>query len=108
MTITVINYSCERRSSEVLSTELTDDGQVYPLNVHLSRDRLITRFDDERSGGSSLAFQVEANIRTYGRTQPNLLHVPSWLTGSLKIVSTCAENNGLRADLAKAGWETLL
>ena len=37
----------ERRSSEVLSTQLTDDGPVYhALSVHLSRAKLITRFDD--------------------------------------------------------------
>ena len=38
----------KRRSSEVLSTQLTDDGPVYhALSVHLSRDKLITRFDDQ-------------------------------------------------------------
>jgi len=37
----------ERRSSEVLSTSLIDDGPVYhALSVHLSRAKLITRFDD--------------------------------------------------------------
>jgi len=37
----------ERRSSEVLSTQLTDDGPVYhALSVHLCRAQLITRFDD--------------------------------------------------------------
>ena len=37
----------ERRSSEVLSTYLTDDGPVYhALSAHLSRAKLITRFDD--------------------------------------------------------------
>ena len=36
----------ERRSSEVLSTLLTDDGPLYhDLSVHLSRAKLITRFD---------------------------------------------------------------
>ena len=34
----------ERRSSEILSTQLTDDGPVYhALGVHLSRAKLITR-----------------------------------------------------------------
>ena len=38
----------EHRSSEVLSTQLTDDGPVYyALSVHLSRAKLITRFDDQ-------------------------------------------------------------
>jgi len=37
----------ERRSSEVLSTQLTDDGPVYhALSVHLSGAKSITRFDD--------------------------------------------------------------
>jgi len=37
----------ERRSSEVLSTSLTDDGPVYhALSVHLSPAKLITPFDD--------------------------------------------------------------
>jgi len=37
----------ERRSSEVLSTLLTDDGLVYhALSVHLSPAKLITRLDD--------------------------------------------------------------
>ena len=37
----------QRRSSEVLSTQLTDDGPVYHArSVHLSRAKLITRFDD--------------------------------------------------------------
>ena len=37
----------ERRSSEVLSTQLIDDGAVYHvLSVHLSRAESITRFDD--------------------------------------------------------------
>ena len=37
----------ERRSSEVLSTYLTDDGPVYhALSVHLSGAKLISRFDD--------------------------------------------------------------
>jgi len=37
----------ERRSSDVLSTQLNDDGPVYhALSVHLSRTKLITRFDD--------------------------------------------------------------
>jgi len=37
----------ERRSSEVLSAYLTDDGPVYhALSVHLSRAELITHFDD--------------------------------------------------------------
>ena len=39
--------SVERRSSDVLSTYLTDDGPVYhALSVHLSRAKSITRFDD--------------------------------------------------------------
>ena len=36
----------ERRSSDVLSTLLTDDGPVYhALSVNLSRAKLMTRFD---------------------------------------------------------------
>jgi len=36
--------------SEVLSTQLTDDGPVYhALGVHLSRAKLITRFDDRHA-----------------------------------------------------------
>ena len=38
----------ERRSSEVLSTKLTNDSPVcHALSVHLSRAKLITRFDDQ-------------------------------------------------------------
>ena len=37
----------DRRSSEVLSTQLIDDGPVYyALSVHLCRAKSITRFDD--------------------------------------------------------------
>ena len=37
----------ERRSSEVLSTLLTNGGPVYhAVSVYLSRAKLITRFDD--------------------------------------------------------------
>ena len=37
----------ERRSLDVLSTLLTDDGPVYhALSVHLRRAKLITDFDD--------------------------------------------------------------
>ena len=40
----------ERRSSEVLSTQLTDDCPVYrALSVQLSRAKSITRFDDRRT-----------------------------------------------------------
>ena len=41
-----LRIAAERRSSEVLSTELTDDGPVYHAeNVHLSPAKLITRSD---------------------------------------------------------------
>ena len=40
----------ERRSSEVLSTYLTDDGPVYhAVSVHLSLAKLITRVDDRNA-----------------------------------------------------------
>jgi len=38
----------ESRRSKALSTKLTDDGPVYhAVSVHLSRAKLITRFDDD-------------------------------------------------------------
>jgi len=43
----VIKPAVERRSSEALSTQLTEDGPVYhALSVHFRRAKLITRFDD--------------------------------------------------------------
>jgi len=60
----------ERRSSEVLSTQLTDDGPVYhAVSVHLSRAKLITRFDDQyavakfsKSWGFRTKFQREVPL----------------------------------------------
>ena len=44
----------ERRSSEVLSTELTDDGPVcHALSVHLRRAKSITRFEAEEKFSKS-------------------------------------------------------
>jgi len=69
----------ERRNSEIglLSTKLTDDGPVYrALSVHLSRAKLITRFDDRYAVAKfSLSPELGANVQ---REVPLFLKVPEF------------------------------
>jgi len=59
----VINYSTvvERLSSEILSTQLTDDGPVYHA-VSFYGAKLITRFDDRYAEAKFSKSGVEEKV----------------------------------------------
>jgi len=66
----------ERRSSEVLSTLLTDDGPVYhALSVHLSRAKLITRFNDRYAVAKFLSPEFGEKFQ---REVPLFLKIPEF------------------------------
>ena len=64
----------ERRSSEVLSTELNDDGPVYhALSVHLSRAKSTTRWTIDLSWRNFLSPGFGAKFE---RKVPLFLEIP--------------------------------
>ena len=66
----------ERRRSKVLSTKLTDDGPVHhALSVHLSRAKLITRFDDRYAVAKFSKCRLGAKLQ---RKVPLFLKVPEF------------------------------
>jgi len=84
--ITVINYILvDRRSSEVLSTQLTDDGPVYhALSVHLSLAKLITRFDDRYAVAKIFMSGVREKVPE-GSTLNYFWRYPNFLTTQCRI-----------------------
>jgi len=78
----VIKPAVERRSSEALSTQLTDDCPVYhALSVHLRRAKLITHFDDRPIVATFLKSRVWGKVpeeRTHVLEVPEFPRNTAW------------------------------
>ena len=80
----MIKPAVERRSSDVLSTQLIDDGPVgHALSVHLRRAKLITRYDDRPIVAKFLKSRVwgkvlEERTLVFGGRLPASPHNTAW------------------------------